>query len=694
MGVVHKLKQEVIDFILQSKKNQSRISVRQLAEITGQKFQTKISKSSVSNVLKESALSSPVGRPSIKKKDKIFTIPHQAKQRIREEIRKVGLTPEVEEKSEASIEILKSEETESMVQELDSVDTSKPVGENSTKENTEINEEDLTKKHCEVQTDDQSKQSVVEDNTAEITPEILENSIDSKVTENEQNLSTTRNFESELGIPEEANDDLSDSPLSLRADPMAQILDGSSDIALSQEGDLETKKMVPQQDKIVEVGHSKEKPLAGSLIFSVVSQALTQKSILTPLLADLIAHNDLPDFELLCQAEVFYQWAHLGLGVAPEVIDMSPFWQYMNNSGILDRALFQERLDSVDPDKVFQLKYITEREQLDIDVSGFRVVLKNEGTFFIDAFNQSLTIHNVKGFQGRPLNLAVADLSSQLISFVRPLIVHHLGDQQSSLRALKYLCLACSDLGGQSLIKTVSLLNMQGDEIACFNVIAPNQRNFLIGLPVQDDYLKGAIVGEAIFSMQNQEYLLTIRNCDEVDLKFDEDNISPDLHKTLKIIELSGKSSDGKRVFMSNCENSGISQLIENYMERWGSLFIEEFNSFKVKKGEYADKLSYKGRALTEMRDYFLDYGEYVAYKIQKWLFPDDWTIEVQKAVIKAICLCSGYVVMKGEKVQIFLNKQKIEHELREKSALIIKRFNKYGFYDFYGRQINIKYLK
>ncbi|NCU32913.1 MAG: hypothetical protein EOM23_08290, partial [Candidatus Moranbacteria bacterium] len=84
--------QEVIDFILQTKKDQPRISVRQLAQTTGQKFQTRISKSSVSNVLKDSSLSSPVGRPSVKSKDKIFTIPQQAKQRIREEIQKVGLT--------------------------------------------------------------------------------------------------------------------------------------------------------------------------------------------------------------------------------------------------------------------------------------------------------------------------------------------------------------------------------------------------------------------------------------------------------------------------------------------------------------------------------------------------------------------------------------------------------------------------
>jgi len=65
MGVIHKFKFEVIDFIVQSKRDVPSISCRKLAFIASDKFQIRLSKSSVSNILKNAELSSPVGRRSM-----------------------------------------------------------------------------------------------------------------------------------------------------------------------------------------------------------------------------------------------------------------------------------------------------------------------------------------------------------------------------------------------------------------------------------------------------------------------------------------------------------------------------------------------------------------------------------------------------------------------------------------------------
>ena len=62
MGVIYKLKPEIIDFILEHKKSNSVISCRGLTNIIEQKFQIKVSKSSINSIIKQAGLSMPVGR--------------------------------------------------------------------------------------------------------------------------------------------------------------------------------------------------------------------------------------------------------------------------------------------------------------------------------------------------------------------------------------------------------------------------------------------------------------------------------------------------------------------------------------------------------------------------------------------------------------------------------------------------------
>ena len=87
MGVVHKLKQEVIDFILAEKKTNPQISCRRLAEVIQEKFQLEVSKSSVNSVLKNAQLSSAVGRRlGTTKLPKKFTIPVEKKKQISDNV--------------------------------------------------------------------------------------------------------------------------------------------------------------------------------------------------------------------------------------------------------------------------------------------------------------------------------------------------------------------------------------------------------------------------------------------------------------------------------------------------------------------------------------------------------------------------------------------------------------------------------
>ncbi|MCC6758016.1 MAG: hypothetical protein IT395_00100 [Candidatus Omnitrophica bacterium] len=91
MGVVHKLRDDVVDFILAQKKERPDISVRKLSAVVLKEFQIVVSKSSVSSVLKNANLNSPIGRHGssvdeaagfVKKPASTFKIPEQKKKQI------------------------------------------------------------------------------------------------------------------------------------------------------------------------------------------------------------------------------------------------------------------------------------------------------------------------------------------------------------------------------------------------------------------------------------------------------------------------------------------------------------------------------------------------------------------------------------------------------------------------------------
>ncbi|MDD5506225.1 MAG: hypothetical protein PHR73_05680, partial [Candidatus Omnitrophica bacterium] len=74
MGVVHKLKPEVIKFILDNKKANPHLSCRSLNSLLLEKLQVKVSKSSINAIFKQNNLSMPVGRRQKPKKKK-FNMP-------------------------------------------------------------------------------------------------------------------------------------------------------------------------------------------------------------------------------------------------------------------------------------------------------------------------------------------------------------------------------------------------------------------------------------------------------------------------------------------------------------------------------------------------------------------------------------------------------------------------------------------
>ena len=91
MGVVHKLKEDVVNFIIDQKKKNPTSSIRRLAAEISEKFQIKVSKSSVSTILKNASLSSAVGRRTKNgARGEKFAIPLIRKTEISQNMQKAG----------------------------------------------------------------------------------------------------------------------------------------------------------------------------------------------------------------------------------------------------------------------------------------------------------------------------------------------------------------------------------------------------------------------------------------------------------------------------------------------------------------------------------------------------------------------------------------------------------------------------
>ena len=86
MGVIYKLKQEIVDFIIEQKKLDPSLSCRKLTSIIQEKFHIQVSKSSVNAVFKESHLSSPVGRTPKVLAPRNFFIPAEKKDALRAQV--------------------------------------------------------------------------------------------------------------------------------------------------------------------------------------------------------------------------------------------------------------------------------------------------------------------------------------------------------------------------------------------------------------------------------------------------------------------------------------------------------------------------------------------------------------------------------------------------------------------------------
>jgi hypothetical protein len=94
MGVIHKLKPEIQDFILETQKNDLTLSCRKIVALVYERFNVRVSKSSINMLIKKAGLSMPVGRRCKKPR-------RMPSERLREVITQASASIQVETETKA-----------------------------------------------------------------------------------------------------------------------------------------------------------------------------------------------------------------------------------------------------------------------------------------------------------------------------------------------------------------------------------------------------------------------------------------------------------------------------------------------------------------------------------------------------------------------------------------------------------------
>ncbi|MEI8013140.1 MAG: hypothetical protein WCI27_11805, partial [Candidatus Omnitrophota bacterium] len=107
MGVTYKLRKDVVDLIIDKKKEEPSLSCRKIVAIVRETFQLDVSKSSINAVIKEYNLSNPVGRASSKN----FFIPKNKKEQLLADVKPFLLNSKVDNISLDTFEHISALET-------------------------------------------------------------------------------------------------------------------------------------------------------------------------------------------------------------------------------------------------------------------------------------------------------------------------------------------------------------------------------------------------------------------------------------------------------------------------------------------------------------------------------------------------------------------------------------------------------
>lgn len=546
MGVTYKLTQEVIDFILQQKKENNSLSCRTIAEIAKEKFQRPISKSSVNDVLKEFQLSSGVGRRSgtIAKQHK-FTIPQERKEAIRHDVLKITDVGEI---NGDYPEIKKEIKKRSVVKRENKTSQTSPLILDKTKLKIDQNLSLELQKINEVKTNNSIE---------EFLPKIGE----------------------PINIPVKQEPALMNAP----------IVKSSS------------RRILPDRKGHLYNG-------MGFILLKAAEWEVSDKSFLGSLFKKYIQGALGKDFENSCEALMILRF--LGTEDLEDNLKYRhhALWRLSGFSDQLSLQNLYDWTKFLQAPQNLITEYLNECEQVFFEACGFRLVLNDESSILVD-FSHGAVYENIDDeINSVAMTKALSRISEFLVSPTHTMIFHLLEKEGEFTKSFWNLICALENIIEEKKIKFVEILAQNGMKMATFPTVLNKKRAFITGISYwQKEFkeltksLRWAGKKKFVSDNQKQDFYFTDTQTDWMAKRL---NLPEGNH--LRLITFWQENSDDPFwCLLTNEFDKEAQEIIFDYLEKWPD-FTQRAVYYRSKVESYQ---SIAQNQISTIWDIFTDYG-------------------------------------------------------------------------------------
>ena len=495
MGVVYKLKTEVVDFIVNEKRNNPTMGCRKLADTVKEKFQVDVSKSSVNAIIKQSSLSSPVGRrPNPESQKKGFKIPQERKAELFVEKPPVLEAQSPEEKPASTAQeppptirpqikeapIVKGRPFGSPLARgmeprasTASVPTGKPVAPDAVEPLAQAAPPPIPP-----------------------TPPVLPTA-EKKDSEKPLPLMPDPLVLLKAEVTEETKENVKETPPQ-PAPPVEKEEKPEKEMPSLKRSDRDDKVWTPDVESLEAKGAprvSQERGIfydgMGCFFLKAAEWELSNSSILGGLLVKHLPAYPAVDITAMSEALLYLEAFGIKKLENIESDENLGLWELNDIKQKLSYETLVKAVKGIYSLKSLSLGLINEYTQLFTEISYIKLTFADKTEVCIDGRFQSIWLeNNILPVATIPLNKVLSYLSSSIIHNAQPLIIGSIPGYKSFAKQFFDLMLAFQDSLDKRIVK-IGIFDSRKDEIARFTAIPAKKRSFIIGAwPWQEECKK------------------------------------------------------------------------------------------------------------------------------------------------------------------------------------------------------------
>ena len=684
MGVIHKLKEEVVHYIVDQKKNNPSLSCRAITRMVNERFQLHVSKSSVNTIIKNAQMSSAVGRRSSSQgKEKKFQIPSQKKKQLLEQV------IQAKEAIEPALEKPPSKQIPKMSPKAEPVSfpEAKPI---------------LQKKIIspEVEKEEPPNEKAPEETRLPLLPDPLE----------EESLPQNLPMDN-LTQEEQRNEDKNLSVQEIPQEKAAASKDAmESSIPASSADDLSTRNLsfsknefLNSVEQLRSENRENREPLYDNmgLVFLLAAQwEISRTSVLGEVFRKYTLQPPNPEFDRICSVLVLLKMLGISSAKEIELSHHNGLWALAGFHDIPEANNLLEWMSKVQDAKKILADYNFKKDQALLEITRFDLILEDGARLSLDARLTTLWEENVSKDFSWPIDKGMEFLSKYIISNIKSPLFLKLSGSEGFLKDFLSLVTAFEGFPGKKITKIESY-NHQNEKIASFSTIPTKQRNFVCGVyPWQEQFKEltksARWGGKRPFYHKHIDKILYYSTA-RAKVLIDPETASDRDFRMLTLWD-EAENSEPRMAILTNDEEESTEEIISSFVLRWPNL--EKIVSSSEKRVESGPIPFREGKSeqekfdqLSSLWEFFEDFGQTLhKYCMEHFFFSEEAKLSATD-YLQTCYGVSGFCYQKENflKADLIISAD-FEHQQEIQTA--VQRVNESYIADPMGRRLFISLLK